>query len=98
MNSANHINNRLFATKLALSHPLGGGTLAFGGEYSWTHRRDNYLSENILLPTSRSKIREQNVAAYAEYSRTFGFGALTAGLRYEHVSFDYYENGQRSDS
>ena len=98
VNSANHINNRLFATKLALSHPLGGGTLAFGGEYSRTHRRDDYLNENGLLPTSRSKIREQNVAAYAEYSRTFGFGALTAGLRYEHVSFDYYENGQRSDS
>lgn len=46
VNSANHINNRLFATKLALSHPLGGGTLAFGGEYSRTHRRDDYLNEN----------------------------------------------------
>lgn len=97
VNSVNRIDNRLFATKLALSHPLGGGTLAFGGEYSLTHRRDDYLSANAILPTSRSKIREQNTAAYVEYSRTFALGALTAGLRYEHVTFDFYENGQRSD-
>lgn len=97
VNSTNHINNRLFATKLTMTHPLGGGSLAFGGEYSYTHRQDDYLSENAILSTSRSKIREQNVAAYVEYSRSFSFGTLTAGLRYEHVTFDYYKNEQHSD-
>lgn len=97
VNSANHVDNRLWATKLALSHPLAGGTLAFGGEYAYTRRHDDYLSENEVLPTSRSRIREQNVAAYVEYSHVLPLGMLTAGLRFEHVGFDYFQNGRRMD-
>lgn len=90
--SSNNIGNRLIATRIILSHPLGGGNMTLGGEYSYTHRRDDYLSANDFLPTSYSKIKEQNTAAFIEYNRSFSFGSFTLGMRYEHAGFDYYEN------
>ncbi len=36
------------------------------------------------------------MAAYVEYNRSFTFGTFTAGLRYEHVGFGFYKDGQRS--
>ena len=92
INSSNNIDNQLIATRIILSHPLGGGNMTLGGEYSYTHRRDDYLSANDFLPTSYSKIKEQNTAAFIEYNRSFSFGSFTLGMRYEHAGFDYYEN------
>lgn len=92
INSSNNIDNQLIATRIILSHPLGGGNMTLGGEYSYTHRHDDYLSANDFLPTSYSKIKEQNTAAFIEYNRSFSFGSFTLGMRYEHAGFDYYEN------
>lgn len=91
--SLNPVDNQLFAGKLVLTCPLLGGELSWGGEYAYTLRTDDYLSfSSDYIPTSYSQIREHNGAAFAEYKRTFTFGQLAAGLRYEHVKFDYYEN------
>lgn len=92
--SSNNIENRLVATRIVLSYPLGGGNMTLGGEYSYTHRRDDYLSANDFLPTSYTKIKEQNTAAFIEYNRSFSFGSFILGMRYEHAGFNYYENGQ----
>ena len=97
VHSANHVKNRLVAGKLTLSLPLGGGAFVVGSEVTYTHRNDDYLNEENYVPSSFSKIEELNAAGYAEYNRSFPWGDWSLGLRYEHVKFDYYEDGRHID-
>lgn len=97
VNSVNNVKNRLVAGKLTLSLPLGGGTFAVGSEVTYTHRNDDYINEENYVPTSYSKIEELNATGYAEYNRSFPWGDWSLGLRYEHVKFDYYEDGKHID-
>lgn len=91
------ISNRLYASKLMLSHPLFGGELAFGGELSLTERASDYRNPQGILNDDNSEIKENNTAAFAEYSRELGKFQLQAGLRYEHVAFNYYEEDTKQD-
>ena len=34
---------------------------------------------------------------FADYTRSFGNVSIQAGIRYEHVGFDYYEKGKHID-
>ena len=97
VHSVNNVKNRLVAGKLTLSLPLGGGTFAVGSEVTYTHRNDDYINEENYVPTSYSKIEELNATGYAEYNRNFPWGDWSLGLRYEHVKFDYYEDGKHID-
>ena len=91
--SLNPVDNQLAAAKLIFEHPLFGGNLSFGSEYTYTLRTDDYLSfSETYIPTSYSKIREHNIAAFLEYQYALPFGQFTAGLRYEHDDFKYYED------
>ncbi len=93
IHSQNPVDNQLAAAKLVFDHPLLGGNLSFGAEYTYTLRTDDYLSfSEAYIPTSYSKIREHNIAAFLEYQYSLPFGQLSAGLRYEHDDFKYYEN------
>ena len=93
--SVNPVDGWLAAGKALFSLPLGGGNLSWGGELTHTSRTDDYLSENEEnVPTSYSEIREDNISVFTEYARKLPFGQLAVGLRYEHVSFDYWENHQ----
>lgn len=64
-----------------------------GGEYTFTDRHDDYINPEGYVPTSYSRIREHNLAAYVQYSHPLPFGQVSAGVRYEHVDFDYFDNG-----
>ena len=97
VHSVNNVKNRLVAGKLTLSLPLGGGTFAVGSEVTYTHRNDDYINEENYVPASYSKIEELNATGYAEYNRSFPWGDWSLGLRYEHVKFDYYEDGRHID-
>ena len=91
--SLNPVDNQLAAAKLVFEHPLFGGNLSFGSEYTYTLRMDDYLSfSETFITTSYSKIREHNIAAFVEYMYSLSFGQFTAGLRYEHDDFKYYED------
>lgn len=95
--SSNPRRNRLVAVKAGYAFPLAGGRLTAGGQYVRTDRRDDYLVpvEAYGIVTSRSRIEEWQAAVFAEYARAVGRWQLTAGLRYEHVRFDYSEQGVR---
>lgn len=92
VHTLSRVKNRLGAGKLVVSHPLWGGSLSAGTEYTYTYRKDDYLNEEDYVPTAYSKIKESNATAFAEYTHPLPFGNLAAGVRYEHVTFDYYEN------
>lgn len=86
--------NNLVASKLVLTSPLFGGTLSFGGEYSYSVRNTLYnVLPTDLLEDDKSRIEEGMASAFIEYVRHFGPLSVQAGLRYENVDFDYYDNG-----
>ena len=90
VNSYSNTRNRMGAGKLVLTYPVWGGSLSAGSEYTYTYRKDTYLNSENYLPSANSLIREQNATAFAEYSHPLPFGAIGAGLRYEHVAFKYF--------
>ena len=93
VNTRSHTMNRLYASKLVFTYPLLGGVMTAGSEYTYTHRDDDYFNAENYVPNSNTTIREDNTNAFVEYMHPYKFGAITAGLRYEHLAFDSYEGG-----
>ena len=85
--------NKFFATKLVLSHPLFGGSLSVGNENTFTNHEQNYTNQEGIVANAASTIKERNNVFFLEYSRLTPIGQLMAGLRYEHVNSDYYDQG-----
>lgn len=91
----NQSTNRLYTAKLVLEHPLLGGTVGFGGEYSNTHRKE--LNVNPATKDGDTKVKESIWSVFVEYRRMFFEKLrLQAGLRYENVVSDFYEEGEHS--
>ncbi len=87
------------AAKIHYGVPLGGGKFGVGVQASLTDRTDDYIVKNATEATaawgvqsSSTELRQQAVAGYAEYARNIKKWNFSAGLRFEHVSFDYFAN------
>lgn len=87
--------SQLLAGKLVLSWPVLGGNLQAGTELSNTHRNDDYLNPEQVVPSSVTEQRENNYAFFVEFSRPLPFGSMRLGLRNENVTSDYYSMGER---
>ena len=82
--------NRLYAAKLVLSYPIWRGMLQLGTEETFSRRSDDYSLKGAAIPSSSSRVREDNIAAFVSYGFAIGQTAqLSAGLRYEHVGYAY---------
>ncbi len=95
-NSGNHF----WASKLIITYPLWKGNLSVGGEYSYNHRTDAYnysATDAVPVKATDTEINEKSSAAFVEYGRPFGKVFAQVGLRYEHLTNDYYNFGQRED-
>ena len=95
INTDNKNENTLYAAKLVVSRPLGGGNFSFGSEYAYTDRVTDYVNDQGVLDDVHSNIRENAVSAFAEYARSFGNLQAQVGVRYEHLASNYYEGGVR---
>lgn len=91
--------NRLLASKLILSHTLGSGMLEVGSESTSSYSYTDYFISGASAGeySMQTDVFEDNVAAFAQY----GFALLkkfnvSAGLRYEHISFEYLDNADHS--
>lgn len=93
--SLSRYDNTLYAAKLVPSHPLAGGEVSVGSEYTYTDRTNFYQNEEGILSGDDSEIKEDALALFADYSRRFGKVYAQAGIRYEHISSDYYEQSER---
>ncbi|MDD2476610.1 MAG: TonB-dependent receptor [Dysgonamonadaceae bacterium] len=97
VNSESRVDNQLLAAKLVLSHPLFGGELSAGSEFTDTDRKDEYSNNQNFVPSSNTRIKERNNSFFAEYSRTSPIGQFGAGLRYENALSDYYDNEAKAE-
>ena len=88
-----HIWSHLWATKLVLSYPVWKGQLQAGTEMSFVKRQNSSSITNYPLPSTDADVKENNVAAFVAYNANLDkCGTVSAGLRYEHVGFDYIDN------
>ena len=82
----------LWATKLVLSYPIWKGQLQAGTEMSFVDRTNSFTMTGYPLPSTDSDVKERNYAGFVNYAFSLErFGNLNAGLRYEHVGFDYVD-------
>ena len=97
VNSENDVKNQLIASKVVASYPVLGGQFLIGSEYHKTHRDDVYRNEQNIVPPSNTTIEEQNNSYFTEFSRATPIGQIGAGLRYENIRSDYYDENQKVD-
>lgn len=97
VHSLSKAKNRLYASKLVMSYPLGKGSLLWGTEVSFTSRDNIYVNEERLLADDFGKIKEDNQAGFLSYSLSLGKVYMDAGVRYEHISFRYFQNGVKQE-
>jgi hypothetical protein len=98
-NNTNSANN-FWASKLILSYPVLKGNLSLGGEYSYNHRTDAYTfqaTDAVPVKSTDTEINEKSSAIFLEYGRQFGKLYAQAGLRYEHLTNDYFNFGVKED-
>lgn len=89
---------RMFAEKLVLSYPLWKGEIEVGEEFVSSRFSSDYMTDAEIIDGADTRVDEKNIAGFLDLRQTFGKFSLGAGLRYEHVNFDYLENGQRNDN
>lgn len=83
----------LWATKLVFSYPVWKGQLLVGTEMSFVNRTNNYSISGYALPSTDSKVKEYNIARFVQYSCSIPkLGNVNAGLRFEHVGFEYIDH------
>ena len=90
--------NNFWATKLIFGYPVMKGNFSLGGEYSYNHRTDAYdfkATDAVPVKTTDTEINEKSAAVFAEYGRQFGKVFAQVGLRYEHLTNDYFNFGKR---
>ena len=92
--------NNFWATKLIFGYPVMKGNFSLGGEYSYNHRTDAYdfmATDAVPVKTTDTEINEKSAAVFAEYGRQFGKVFAQVGLRYEHLTNDYFNVGKKQD-
>lgn len=89
--------SRLFAEKLVFGYPLWKGKIEIGEEFTSSRFATDYVTDASLLRSADSRVDENNIAGFIQLSQRFGMWSVGAGVRYEHVSFKYLENGQDRD-
>ncbi len=92
--------NNFWATKLIFGYPVMKGNFSLGGEYSYNHRTDAYdfmATDAVPVKTTDTEINEKSAAVFAEYGRQFGKVFAQLGLRYEHLTNDYFNFGKKED-
>jgi hypothetical protein len=89
----------LVASKLVFSSSLGKDNLSYGGEFARTNNEQFFfVSEQDQTQNleSNNNVAKQNLlATFITYSKNMNCFSIDAGLRFEHVGFDYFVNNVR---
>ena len=97
VNTETQTRGRMVAEKLIVSHPLWKGQISIGEEYTNTRWRSSFENAEGYIMGSNNEQHESNMAPFVELRQQLGRYQLQAGLRYEHVSSEYFVSGQRRD-
>ncbi|MDE6692657.1 MAG: outer membrane beta-barrel protein [Muribaculaceae bacterium] len=91
--SVNRVVSSMFASKGVAEYSLGGNTLEFGYEVTATDRKDIFVNIGDNLPDADDRIKETTGAGLIAVNIPVRNVEIYAGLRYEHTSSVYRQNG-----
>lgn len=94
----NQRKSRMAAEKLVLSYPVGKGILRLGEEYTNSNTCNRFNTEYADLKNTNSTIKEINIACFVEVMQQLGKLNIGAGLRFEHVNYDYFEHAHSDNN
>lgn len=85
------VDNRygIVASKIVFRYPVWKGQIQAGAEESYVKTRQQHRITFEEIAPSESELRENNIAGFAEYFLPLNIGQLSAGVRYEHVDYEY---------
>ena len=89
--------SRLMAEKLFMTYPIGKGQIEIGEEYTNTRWNSSFENNEGYIANSNNEQHEQALAPFIELRQQIGRLQLAAGLRYEHVTSEYFVGGIRRD-
>ena len=89
--------SRLMAEKLFVTYPIGKGQIEVGEEYTNTRWNSSFENAEGYIANSNNEQHEQAIAPFMELRQQIGRLQLSAGLRYEHVTSEYFVGGIRRD-
>ena len=95
VNTESRTHGRMVAEKLIVSLPLWKGQVSVGEEYTNTRWHSYFENTEGYIANSSSEQHESNMAPFVELRQRLGRFQLQAGLRYEHVSSEYFADGQQ---
>lgn len=83
--------NQLLAEKLVVSYPFWKGSVELGEEY--TNSTIKYVSDytGTDISDGNMKVKENNIAGFAQVSQSFGIFNMGCGLRFEYGNSKYYD-------
>jgi len=90
--------SRLMAEKLFVTHPIGKGQIEVGEEYTKTCWNSSFKNAEGYIANSNNEQHEQAIAPFMELRQQIGRLQMSAGLRYEHVTSEYFVGGIRRDN
>lgn len=97
MTSTSLYSAKLLAQKFTASYELASSRFEIGEEYTNSNIRMFYNNIENIIPNNWNKTKENNIAIFAQYIHSFGQKfQVEAGLRYEHVTYNYIKNGHVS--
>lgn len=92
--SQSRIKNNMIAAKLILGREIWKRQFRLGAEAIGTNRHDDYTIDGTsIVSDSHSKLKETQMAAFAEYEKNTPVGVISLGARFENIDFKYYEDG-----
>ena len=97
VNTHNLTRSKMMAEKLFVTHPLWKGQIEVGEEYTNTRWNNNFENAEGYIANSNNEQHEQTIAPFIELRQQVGRFQLSAGLRYEHMTSEYFVGGIRRD-
>ena len=89
--------SRLIAEKLFVTYPIRKGQIEVGEEYTNTRWNSSFENTEGYIANSNNEQHEQAIAPFVELRQNLGRLQLSAGLRYEHVTSEYFVSSVRRD-
>lgn len=81
---------RLIAHRASVSYNFKSSRIEFGEEYTNSKIDMEYNNPENILPSNKNTVKESNQSLFVDYHQTIGdILQFNAGLRYEHISYDY---------
>ena len=89
--------NQLLAEKLTMAYPIYNGKIEIGEEYTRSNVDYQSYYTGIDIIGGDTKIKESNIATFAQLTQQFGTLRVGLGLRFEHVC-NKYSSGELNNS